>query len=136
MRIRISEETINKIHLSKICFVYFFLHHKHKFELLKYRYLIPGVTIRTRNLIYIRMCWMYTNVNSIRFKTLLMIYVMHGLWYILYIGVCKRRAKLYIRAKVKLIISEETSHLYSLSASVKCNLSNFLANATAEYFWT
>ena len=65
MRIRISEETINKIHLSKICFVYFFLHHKHKFELLKYRYLIPGVTIRTRNLIYIRMCWMYTNVNSI-----------------------------------------------------------------------
>ena len=43
MRIRISEEMINKINLSKICFVYFFLHHKHKFVLWKYMYLIPEV---------------------------------------------------------------------------------------------
>ena len=41
--------------------------------------------------------------------------------------------KFYIRAKVKLKISDETSHLHSLSTSVKCNLSNFVANATAEY---
>ena len=77
---------------------------------------------------------MYKNVNSIKFKTSLMIYVMHGLRSILYIGVRKRRAKFYIRANVKLTISEETSHPYSFSISVKCNLSNFLANATAEYF--
>ena len=43
MRIRISEEMIDKIHLSKICFVYFFLHHKHKFVLWKYIHLIPEV---------------------------------------------------------------------------------------------
>ena len=77
---------------------------------------------------------MYKNVNSIKFKSSLMIHVMHGLRYILYIGVSKIRGKFNIRAKVKLIISEETSHLYSSSTSVKCNLSNFFTNATAEYF--
>ena len=80
------------------------------------------------------MCWVHKNVNSIKFKTSLMIHVMHGLRYILFIGVSKIREKFNIRAKIKLIISEETSHLYSSSTSVKCNLSNFLANATAEYF--
>ena len=80
------------------------------------------------------MSWVYENINSIKFKTSLMIYVMHGFWYILYNAVSKRRAKFYIPAKGKLIISDETSHLHSSSTSVKCNLSNFLANATAEYF--